>query len=329
MDDLLVRAPVRTRFPTVNVALFLITVGTTLVTGWALALSQGTGAAARGASVAEMARAGLPFAAALLGILFAHEMGHYLMARWYRLETTLPYFIPFLPWAVPGMSIGGIGTLGAVIRIRSRMPSRQAVLDIGAAGPIAGFVVAVPLLLWGYAHSPLTHYTDPGTQSPLAFLLAWMRGETEVTGTREVVVFGRSVVGWIALHLTHPNLPPGADVTEHPVAIAAWFGLLVTSLNLVPIGQLDGGHVLYALLGGERAQRVSGLLTWALLALGLTVSGSWLVWFVIARFVVRTGHPPALTEEPLGAGRRALAIGALVLFVLTFMPVPIRAGLVP
>ncbi len=323
MDDVLVRAPARTRFPTVNVVMFLATVVTTVLSGYALALG---GDPVGGGSLREVVTAGLPFAAALLGILFTHEMGHYVMARWYRVDATLPFFIPFIPWGM-----GGIGTLGAVIRIRSRLPSRRAVLDIGAAGPIAGFAVAVPLLLWGYAHSPVTAAVDLGAQSPLGWVRAWLQGGAPMqpAGTHEVWVFGRSVVSWAALHLTHPGLPPGADVAEHPVAVAAWFGLLVTALNLVPVGQLDGGHVLYALLGGERARRASAFFTWVLLALGLLVSVSWLLWFVIARFVVRAGHPPAIDEAPLGRGRRALAVGALVLFALTFMPVPIRTGIVP
>lgn len=321
MDDVLVRAPTHTRFPTVNVVLFLATVVTTVVSGYAMVADP-----ARGASVLEVIREGLPFAASLMGILFTHEMGHYLMARRYGMDTTLPFFIPFAPW-----SLGGIGTLGAVIRIRSRMPSRRAVLDIGAAGPIAGFLVALPLLLWGYAHSPVIAGVDVGAQSPLAWLRDWLTGSSgaEHAGTQEVFVFGRSLVSWAALRLTHPGLPAGADVAEHPVAIAAWFGLFVTTLNLVPIGQLDGGHVLYALLGGEKARRISRLLTYGVLALGLFVSASWLVWFVLARFVVGPGHPPATEEEPLGRGRRALAIASLFLFVLTFMPVPVRVGLLP
>ncbi len=330
MDDVFVRASARTRFPTIHVVLFLATLATTLWTGFVLAGAPG--GVVLGASVAQAVRslvaaawAGLPFAGSLVAILLSHEMGHYVLARRHRVDATLPFFIPFLPLPM------GIGTLGAVIRIRSLMPSRKAVLDIGVAGPIAGFVVAVPLLVWGYAHSPETAGVDLGAQAPLGWVLGWLHGReaSPVAGDREVWVFGRSVVSWAALHLTHPGLPPGADVAEHPVAIAAWFGLLVTTLNLVPIGQLDGGHVLYALLGGERAQRVSAFFTWVLLALGLTVSVSWLVWFVLTRFLVRTSHPPALDEEPLSPGRRALAIGALVLFVLTFMPVPLRTGLVP
>src|SRR5512138_3872317 len=159
MDDVYVRVRARTRFPTVHVVLFLATVVSTIWSGFLLAAVQtgvsfGLPAAGglldRGLGLLrmtpEIAWAGLPFAATLVGILFTHEMGHYVLARRHGVDATLPFFIP--------APLVGVGTLGAVIRIRSLMPSRKAVLDIGVAGPIAGFVVAVPLLLWGYAHSP-------------------------------------------------------------------------------------------------------------------------------------------------------------------------------
>jgi len=119
-------------------------------------------------------------------------------------------------------------------------------------------------------------------------------------------------------------LPPGHEVLLHPVAYAGWIGLLVTTLNLLPIGQLDGGHVLYAWLGGERAEKASRLFSWALLAAGLILSWTWLLWWAITRFLVRLRHPPALQEEePLDRGRVALAVLSLVLFALTFIPVPV------
>ena len=325
MDDVYVRAPVRARarFPTVNVVLFVATVGTTLFAGWNLAGAPLVAGAPLGERLLAAASAGLPFAAALLGILFTHEMGHYVLARWHRVDATLPYFLP-APF--------GVGTFGAVIRIRSRLPSLRAVLDIGAAGPIAGFVVAVPLLLWGYAHSPPTPAAELGVESPVAALAAWVgellrgTGPTEEVGRGSVIVFGRSLVSWAALHLTHPDLPAGMDVAEHPVAIAAWVGLLITAFNLFPLGQLDGGHAVYALLGRERARRISRIVSWALLALGLFVSSTWLGWWLVTRFLVGFGHPPAIVEEPLSPGRRTLAIAALVLFAITFVPLPIRVG---
>ncbi len=324
MDDVYLRAPARTRFPTVHVVLFLATVATTLWTGAELALAQ-TGMVPR-ASLAqglryalEVARAGFPFAGALVGILLSHEMGHYLLARRHRVDATLPFFIPFLPFPA------GVGTLGAVIRIRSLMPSRKAVLDIGIAGPIAGFVLAVPLLLWGYAHSPVAAVQPAAAPNPSALNYALsLFGHAPSPLSGEGVSFGRSLITIAALRLTHPGLPFGTEVTEHPVAIAAWFGLFVTTLNLIPIGQLDGGHVLYALLGRERAERVSRLVSWGLLALGLLVSWSWLFWWAITRAIVGNRHPPALEETPLGPGRRAVAILGFVMFVATFTPVPLH-----
>ncbi len=330
MEDVSGRPPTRTRFPTVHLVLFLATVASTLWTGFELAVLQ-TGASvaipvAQGVrqlveilrAAPAIALAGVPFAATLVGILFTHEMGHYVLARRHRVDATLPFFIP-----APGV---GVGTLGAVIRIRSLMPSRKAVLDIGVAGPIAGFVVAIPLLLWGYAHSPVAGVQPPDAPIPslLNYLRHWVGSLPSPTSDGGGITFGRSLVTLAALKLTHPGLAPGVEVTEHPVAIAAWFGMLVTSLNLIPIGQLDGGHVVYALLGRERARRVSQAVSWALFLLGITVAWSWLVWWAITRFVVGYRHPPALDEAPLDPGRRVVAILGLVLFAITFMPVPIH-----
>jgi membrane-associated protease RseP (regulator of RpoE activity) len=277
MDDVYVRAPAHTRFPTIHAALFLATVATTLWTGFELAGGQApawTGSLLQLVEgVAAGARAGAPFAGALVAILLSHEMGHYLLARRHRVDATLPFFIPFLPFPF------GVGTLGAVIRIRSRMPSRAAVLDIGLAGPVVGFVVAVPLLLWGYAHSqasPLSTASLP-LPSVLNLVRGILRHETLPEGS--AIFFGRSLVSMLALRLVHPELPFGSEVVEHPVAIAAWFGLYVTTINLLPIGQLDGGHALYALLGGERARRVSRLFSWVLLGLGVFVSWTWIAWW--------------------------------------------------
>ncbi len=325
MDDVYVRAPARTRFPTVHVVLFLATMATTLWTGFALAGAPGgvvPGASLREAarSLAAMAWAGLPFAGSLVAILLSHEMGHYVLARRHRVDATLPFFIPFLPFPM------GVGTLGAVIRIRSLMPSRRAVLDIGVAGPIAGFVVGLPLLLWGFAHSP-TVQVDAAAALPLPSALNLVRallhlapGPVDTGG----MIFGDSLVTWAAVRMTHGVLLPGTDLALHPVGIAAWFGMYVTTLNLLPIGQLDGGHVLYALVGRNRARKVSRLFSFALLGVGLFVSWTWIGWWVVTRVLVGNRHPPALEEEPLGPGRRFVAVLAFVLFVATFTPVPLR-----
>jgi membrane-associated protease RseP (regulator of RpoE activity) len=320
MDEVFARALPRPRVPALNLGLFLATIGTTLFMGavyagapWAL---SGSGVRAMAQAAARVVSAGLPFAGALIAILLSHEMGHYLLARRHRVDATLPFFIPFP---------GGFGTLGAVIRIRSPMPSRRATLQIGAAGPLAGFAVALPLLLWGFAHSPvvpdLTH--ADGLFSPLGWVLSAMGLLPAAVEHQGAFIIGDSLVTRAATWLAHGRLPPGTTLALHPVALAAWLGCYITALNLIPQGQLDGGHVSYALLGRERARRVSAVASAALLVLGLTASWMWACWWLVTRFVVGMRHPPALAEEPLSRGGRALAVGALVLFVLTFVPLPL------
>jgi membrane-associated protease RseP (regulator of RpoE activity) len=298
-----------------NVVLFLATVGTTILSGASL-----EGVPGEGLTWQAVALAGLPFSAAIIGILLSHELGHYLMARAYGVDSTLPFFIPGPPEPF------GVGTFGAVIRLRSPMPSRRAVLDIGAAGPIAGFAVAVPLLVWGLSHSevrPIGDLALSNAGSPYALLHAFLRGEAISWGEGGARLMGDSVLTWFVGRRLVGPLPPGYDVFLHPVAFAAWIGLLVTTLNLIPIGQLDGGHVGYALLGGQGAQRFSRLVSWGLLLCGIFLSWSWLLWWILTRWVVGLRHPPALLEEPLDPARRLVALLSFVIFALTFIPVPI------
>ena len=307
-------APRPGRYPVLNVLLFLATLASAIFVGAGLSGDVGSG------SLRDVALAGLPYGAAIVGILLAHEMGHYLQARAWKVETTLPYFIP-MPFS--------FGTLGAVIRLRSKMPDRNAVLDIGAAGPIAGLVVAIPLYVWGIAHSevhPVPEMVATNTTSLWSMLLAKLHGQALVWGGGPdgTMVFGDSILTWGLEKLIVGTPPPGHDVFIHPVALAAWLGLFITTLNLIPIGQLDGGHVIYALLGGERAHRASRLLSWALFAAGVFVSLNWLAWWAITRLVVGLRHPPAEAEGPLTPGRRRVALASLALFALTFVPVPIR-----
>ena len=322
MPEALARVRTWTRIPYLNLGLFLATVITTMRAGafqGSLHLPAASGGAlARAVSEAgAIALGGLPFATALIGILLSHEMGHYLLARSHQVDSTLPFFIP--------MPVGPVGTFGAVIRIRSALPSRRATLDIGAAGPFAGFVVALPLLAWGIAHSEVRPVGDAVLETSnvgaVALVRAWLSDEHAVsTGLQS---FGDSAVTWGVQRLVLGKLPPGTDVFLHPVAFAAWIGLFITTLNLIPLGQLDGGHVTYALLGRRRARAFSRLVSWGLLLAGLFLSWSWLLWWAVTRFLVGFGHPPALEETPLGAGRRALAVLALLLFAATFIPVPV------
>jgi membrane-associated protease RseP (regulator of RpoE activity) len=313
MDDVLVRPRPRGRFPAANVALFLATVMTTLWAGFGL-----SPLAAAAPTFANVLRGGLPFAASLVAILFTHEMGHYLFARRYRVRATLPYFIP-VPF--------GFGTLGAVIRMRSAIPSRRAMLDIGAAGPLAGLAVALPLLLFGYGLSEVKQVAAPASasvlNSPFTIVRALLEGQPLSGGASTLQFFGDSLLTWGARWLVIGDLPAGHDVFLHPVALAAWLGLLVTTLNLDPAGQLDGGHVLYALLGRRRALLAGRVVAALLLGAGVLFSWNWLIWWFLTRFVVGLRHPPALVEEPLDGRRRAIAWLSLAVFIATFVPVPV------
>src|SRR5512142_855626 len=201
--DALTRTRTRPRLPVLNVALFLATIATTLVagaqqTGLRLPIVTGGAAARALAQAGAVAAAGMPFASSLIAILFCHEMGHYLMARRYGVDSTLPFFIP-----VP---IGPVGTFGAVIRIRSGLPSRRAVLDIGAAGPFAGFAVALPLLVWGIAHSPVMLVPGGVLEAPPVGLVqlvhGWLSGAPDiaVTGLQH---YGDSLLTWGVQRLIH------------------------------------------------------------------------------------------------------------------------------
>jgi membrane-associated protease RseP (regulator of RpoE activity) len=247
--------------------------------------------------------AGLSFSLPLLAILLCHELGHYLTARRYQLDVSPPYFIPAPAHILP------IGTLGAFIRLRTIMTDRRQLLDVGAAGPIAGFVVALPLLWIGLAHS-----------HPVA--MEGARGAQLALGAGLAVPLGDSLVTLLVRRLATGN---ASAVILHPTAFAAWFGVFVTNLNLLPIAQLDGGHVLYAALPRwqERVARVF----WVFIML---LGWFWQGWWVFGTFVLlvsrgRLGHPPVLDAyRPLPPSRRRLAWGSLLLFAATFAPVPFR-----
>jgi membrane-associated protease RseP (regulator of RpoE activity) len=248
---------------------------------------------------------GLPFAAPLLIILLAHELSHYFVARRYGSPVSLPYFIP-MPFSL-------IGTMGAVIVQRAPMRNRKALLDIGIAGPLGGLVVAIPLLILGLALS------DVGTPPPaIDGVTIFQEGNSLLYAALKYLVFGRI-------------LPSnGVDVWLHPIAFAAWTGLLVTMINLIPVGQLDGGHISYALLG-RRAWGFGYLVITAMMAWGgwLFVSGSgawgfWMTWAFL-NMVLNRRHPPPIDDATkLGWPRVLVGLFALVVFVLLFMPAPIQ-----
>jgi membrane-associated protease RseP (regulator of RpoE activity) len=241
---------------------------------------------------------GLPFSLTLLTILLAHEMGHYLAARYYRVDATLPFF---LPAPTP------IGTFGAFIRIRSAILSKRVLFDIGIAGPVAGFLMLILPLIAGVSMSKVI----PGIAE---------RGD---------LIFGTPLFLRIFEWAMFPGVP-ASDIYLHPVARAAWVGLLATALNLLPIGQLDGGHILYAFVG-EKTRVLSRLFTIALAALGgfqlftsvYKVGYMWLFWAAVL-FFIGMRHPAIFDPSPLGRKRAWLGVAALVIFILTFTLAPIR-----
>jgi len=241
---------------------------------------------------------GAPFAGTLIAILGVHEFGHYFTARYYKAAVSLPYFIP----APPPFFL--FGTMGAIIRMRSAVRDRTSLLDIAAAGPLAGLLIAIPAMVLGLAWSTL----QPVPSGPYL-----QTGDSLVTALLTTLRFGA--------------IPSGMIVYTHPVADAAWVGLFVTALNLFPVGQLDGGRIAYALLG--RRHRVVGLAAFAAtLVLGVaTWSLNWFVWAALIFFFVGFHHSPPLDDvTPLSRGRRLTAAACLVLFVLLLPPVPIQFG---
>jgi membrane-associated protease RseP (regulator of RpoE activity) len=239
---------------------------------------------------------GFWYSGTLLLILGAHEMGHYLFCRRYSVDATLPYFLPApLPLT---------GTLGAVIRIREPFPTRTVLFDIGVAGPIAGFVVLVPALFYGLTLSQIV--PEPTEGSGLAL------GEPLLFQWAADLVFGK--------------VPDGYSLNAHPMVFAAWFGMLATALNLLPFGQLDGGHITYATLG-----RLSTPISVATVGIAIAmtfISTSWLfmsIMMLVMLIVLGARHPRVIYEfEPLGPGRRAVAVLALMILAICFTPVPIE-----
>jgi membrane-associated protease RseP (regulator of RpoE activity) len=240
---------------------------------------------------------GLWYSASILAILGAHEFGHYYACRYYGVDASLPYFLPApLPLT---------GTLGAFIRIRQIIPTKRELFDIGIAGPIAGFVVAVPVLILGMSLSRLTQLPED---------------------TRGFVELGEPLLFRAIAWLYWGTPPDGYSINMHPMAFAAWFGLLATALNLFPIGQLDGGHISYAVLGRKSTIVTLGTV---MALIGLTfVSSSWLVWTVLTVVMLLAfgpRHPRTVDEDiPLDRSRLLLAGFALIMFVLCFTPAPIE-----
>lgn len=252
----------------VHILLFALTLGSTLMVG------------------------GLWYCLSIMTILLAHELGHFFVSRYYRVHSTLPFFIPF-----PNL----FGTLGAIILMRGRIPSRKALFDIGAAGPLVGFCLTVPAIAIGLKFSQVT---------PLAHVEGFS------------FRLGNSVLFWLLERAVVGKIPEGADIVLHPFAFAGWVGLFVTSLNLMPIGQLDGGHIAYAVFG-RRSRAIFVLAAAGFGILGVFFFFAWLLpLFLILTLGFR--HPPPSDDETELDGRRKVLAGMILLvFVLSFIPIPL------
>ena len=282
--------------PFVHLALLVATVASTMLLGQAHYAGFSTDFVSDATPTVSFL-SGAWYSFTILAILGTHEMGHYVACRYYRVDASLPYFLP--------MPLIMTGTLGAVIRIRQRIPTKPMLFDIGAAGPIAGFAVAVPAL----------------------FLGVWLSRAVPLPEDFVGFSLGEPLLFKFAEWLFWSDAPDGYTINLHPVALAAWFGLLITAINLFPIAQLDGGHISYATLG-RRSTTVTVGATVCVVLLAAFVSLSWLFWalmMVVMLFVFGARHPETADEHiPLDPMRRRIAVLTVVIFILCFTPAPIE-----
>ena len=269
--------------------LFLLTIFTTLFAG---ALMEGAQIYSNPLEIFK----GIPFSFTLLFILGTHEFGHYYYAQKHKVDATLPYFIPAPPFLFL------IGTFGAFIKIKSPIYRKDALLQIGAAGPIAGFIIAVPALVIG-------------------LLLSEVIEKKDIQGA---IILGDSIIMKVLTFITHPGLLESQDIMLHPIAFAGWIGLLVTMLNLLPIGQLDGGHIAYAMLGEK--QDIIGKLAFLLLIPLSFFSINWLIWGILLLLLMRSvKHPPIQDiHVPLSYKDKRIGYACLIIFILCFIPTPFK-----
>lgn len=273
-----------------NLILFILTIFTTLFAGATFYVGPED-------LIREPANIllGVPFSISILSILVAHEMGHYVTSRRYRVDVSLPYFIP-----APTL----FGTLGAVIKMRSPIPKKNMLLDIGAAGPFAGIIVAIPVVILGLSKSTFVDAAGGGLNEMY-------------------LTFGDSILFKVMSWLVMGRTPEGQDILLHPIGFAGWVGFLVTALNLMPIGQLDGGHIAFAIFG-RRQRYVARAFLLVLIFMGIVFYPGWLIWAILL-VIIGIDHPPVMDGDiPVDGKRIAMGALAFLIFILTFIPSPVN-----
>lgn len=267
---------------------------------------------------------GLPYSLSLLSVLASHEFGHYLTARYYNVNVTLPFFIP-----VPPFLVNPFGTMGALIRIRSPLNERKVLFDVGIAGPIAGLAVTIAILGYGLTHLPDKSFLY--TVHPEYALLRQLPEGGFTFGNSFLFAALQQVFAGVSY------MPAMNEIYHYPYLCVGWFGLFVTALNLIPIGQLDGGHVLYAIVGSKTQGILARLFFGSLIVIGLAsfipFSGiglhlgttGWLVWALILYFFIKLDHPDIPDQTPLSPGRKLLGWLTMAAFVACFPPIPFFA----
>jgi membrane-associated protease RseP (regulator of RpoE activity) len=300
----------------INIALFLLTFFTTTIGGvfWAN----------QDPYQLENFSYGLTYSFLILLVISTHEFGHYFAARIHKVPVTLPYYIPF-----PFIFLNPFGTIGAVIRMKARYYSRKALLDIGAAGPIAGWITSVIILIIGFTNLPSINY------------LYNIHPEFRTSGIPlKGLTFGNNILFIVfeKIFTSSPNtfMPPMSEVYHYPFLCVGWFGLLITSLNMLPVGQLDGGHISYAMFG-DKHKYVAYMVFILLIIFGLLGlfpllgvnnnigSINWLIWAILIFFVIKIKHPPTYSEseEPLDSTRMLIGWLTYFIFIVSFYPVPV------
>ncbi|MFA6598925.1 MAG: site-2 protease family protein [Ignavibacteriaceae bacterium] len=268
---------------------------------------------------------GLPYSLSILFVLGTHEFGHYFAAKIHKVKATLPFFIPFPPI----LGFLNFGTFGAVIKIKSPIPTKKALFDIGVAGPLAGFIASTILIIYGFTHLPGKEY------------LLWIHPDYDLPTYGKdglALVFGDSLLfSFLREVFTSSKdfIPPMSEIYHYPYLCVGWFGFFVTAMNLIPVGQLDGGHIIYALFGEKKQYAISSVALIFLVVfgvLGLIISyfsiplnigwTGWLFWAVILFFVIKVKHPPVFDDTPLDRGRMIIGYLTILIFIVCFIPAP-------